>query len=342
MPAATPALVRDQIRSGQPAGWYLLQGEDDVEKTGLARDFEALIDEGLRVFDVERIHAGEFRGGDGLETAVATLANAARTLPMLSPRRVVIVQQAELLLTPKRESAAADRALAELEALVSNPNPAATIVLVAQDLDRRSKIFKTLAREATVVECGVLHDARDAEHWVRSRVAAAGSEIEPAAARFLATRAGFPEPGRGDRQTGDVKRLRGEVERLMLYALGQLKITLADAREVAGPAALQDEWALANAIERGDAATALTELAMAMDAGGAPEAVLGRLAWVVRTKFPGMAGIDLRDAVDLVFKTDLDLKRSNRSSGQPRMLLERLVVGLCGRGRTPAAKGRRP
>jgi DNA polymerase III delta subunit len=342
MPAATPATVRDQIRSGQPSGWYLLQGEDDVEKTGLAREFEALVDEGLRVFDVERIHAGEFRGGDGLEAAVATLANAARTLPMLSPRRVVIVQQAELLLAPKRESAASDRALAELDALISNPNPVATIVLVADNLDRRSKIFKTLAREATVVECGAMHDARDAEHWVRSRVAATGAEIEPSAARFLAARAGFHEPGRGDKQTGDVKRLRGEVERLLLYALGQLKITLADAREVAGPAALQDHWALANAIEKGDTATALTELAKALDGGGVPEAVLGQVAWVVRAKFPGIPDVDLPAAVNLVFRTDLQLKRTNRSSGQPRMLLERLIVGLCGRERTPAASSRRP
>lgn len=339
MPVATPAAVRDQIRSGAPAGWYLLQGEDDVEKTGLAREFETLVDEGLRVFDVERIHAGEFRGGDGLGAAVSTLANAARTLPMLSPRRVVIVQQAELLLAPKRESAAADRAMAELDALIGNPNPAATVVLVAENLDRRSKIFKTLAREATVVECGALRDARDAEHWVRSRVVAEGAQIEPAAARFLAIRAGFPEPGRGDKP-GDMKRLRGEVERLMLYALGQQTITLADAREVAGPAALQDHWALANAIEKGDTRAALAELALALDGGAAPEAVLGQVAWVVRAKLPVLPGVDLRAAVEAVFQTDLALKRTNRSSGRPRMLLERLVVGLCGRGGTPAGSRR--
>jgi DNA polymerase III delta subunit len=40
----------------------------------------------------------------------------------------------------------------------------------------------------------------------------------------------------------------------------------------------------------------------------------------------------LRLAIDALFRTDLDLKRS---AGDPRVLLERLVVELCGwkRGR---------
>jgi len=36
-------------------------------------------------------------------------------------------------------------------------------------------------------------------------------------------------------------------------------------------------------------------------------------------------------AVDALFRTDLDLKRS---AGDPRILLERLVVELCSRGKT--------
>jgi hypothetical protein len=47
----------------------------------------------------------------------------------------------------------------------------------------------------------------------------------------------------------------------------------------------------------------------------------------VRTKFPNLAPGDLPSAVQGVFRTDLALKRS---AGDPRVLLERLVVELCG------------
>ena len=75
-----------------------------------------------------------------------------------------------------------------------------------------------------------------------------------------------------------------------------------------------------------------------LDAGAPPEKILGQLGWLVRTKFPALAPADVRPAVDALFRTDLDLKRS---AGDPRVLLERLVVELCagsgaGDGRWPA------
>jgi DNA polymerase-3 subunit delta len=240
---------------------------------------------------------------------------------MMAPRRLVIVLQAEGLLVPKRESEAATRALDELETLFKQPETLTTLVLVATSLDRRSRMFKLLAKQATVVECGVVEDQADAERWIRNRVAAAGVQIDPAGARLLAERAGT-----------DVKRLRNDVDRLLLYALGQKSISLADAREIAGPASLQDEWAMTNAIESGDGATALRQLALMLESGAAPEKVLGQLGWLVRTKFPMQAPRQVRPAVDALFRTDLDLKRS---AGDPRVLLERLVVELTGgrRGR---------
>jgi hypothetical protein len=48
----------------------------------------------------------------------------------------------------------------------------------------------------------------------------------------------------------------------------------------------------------------------------------------VRTKFPTQAPDKLRVSIEALFRTDLDLKRS---AGDPRVLLDRLVVELCGR-----------
>jgi DNA polymerase III delta subunit len=144
MPAATPAAVRKQIASGRPEAIYLLTGEDDVEKSALAAEFADLVDEGLRAFNTDRIHAGDLTTGDKLADGVASLVAAARTLPMMSPRRVVTVLQADPLLAPKRESEAAARALDELEALIKRPEPQTTLVLVAGSLDKRSRMYKLL------------------------------------------------------------------------------------------------------------------------------------------------------------------------------------------------------
>jgi DNA polymerase-3 subunit delta len=318
MAMTTPATVRKQIASGSTGPLYLLLGEDDVEKAALAAEFAEVVDEGLRAFNVERIAAGEMTTGDRLADGISTLIDAVRTLPMMSPRRVVLVTQAEVLLVPRRESEAAARALDQLETLLKTPEPQTTLIFVAGSIDKRSRMYKLLVKVAAVVECGALEDQADAERWVRTRAAAGGVDIEPAAARRLAERAG-----------ADVRRLRGEVDRLLLYALGQPKITLDDVREVAGAAALQDDWAMPNAIEAGNGAEALRQLALMLDGGAPPEKILGQLGWLVRAKFPAIAPKHLASAVASVFQTDLALKRS---AGDPRVLLERLVVELCSRG----------
>ncbi len=319
MPVATPASVRKQIESGRPGLVYLLQGEDDVEKAALAADFGDLVDEGLRAFNVERIHAADMTTGDRLASGVGALLAAARTLPMMSPWRVIVVHQAETLLLPKRESDAAARALASLEAYLEKPENQTVLVFVAATLDKRSRLYRIFAKNAVMVECGTLEDQGDAERWIRTRVAAAGVSIDPAAAHLLAVRAG-----------PDVKRLRNDVDRLLLYALGQKTITVDDARQIAGAEALQDDWGMTNAIEQGKAGEALKQLALLIDSGAPPEKILGQLAWLVRSKFGMLAARRLPSAIESVFRTDLDLKRS---AGDPRILLERLIVELCGEGR---------
>jgi DNA polymerase III delta subunit len=56
--------------------------------------------------------------------------------------------------------------------------------------------------------------------------------------------------------------------------------------------------------------------------------ILGQLGWFVREKLSGVDPRRVPAAVDALFRTDLDLKSSG---GDPRVLLERLVVELCRR-----------
>ncbi|HVB39037.1 MAG TPA: DNA polymerase III subunit delta [Vicinamibacterales bacterium] len=317
MAELSPAALRQQIAHGKPAPLYLIAGDDEVEKGQLAGALAELVEEGLRAFNVERLHGGE--------TNAMALLDAAQTLPLMVPRRVIVVLEAERLLVPKRESEAAARAAEDLAVLFKNPPAHAVIALVAGALDGRSRLVKLLLKEAVVVTCGGLETAADARRWIAAQVDAAGARMEPAAVNLLADQIG-----------PDVSRLRGELERVLLFADGGRTVTVDDVRETVGAPSVQDEWAMTRAIEHGDAAGALRELALMLEGGSVAPMILGQLGWVVRTRLPASR---VPDAVDALFRTDLDLKRS---AGDTRVLLERLVVELCGGGgRSRSASARR-
>jgi DNA polymerase-3 subunit delta len=319
MPVASAASVREQIASGTVAPCYLITGDDEIEKAALAAAFADLVEEELRAFNVERIHAADALTGDRIADRVGDITAAAQTLPMMANRRLVVVLEAENLLAPRRDSEAAERALGALEALIAAPPASTTLVFVAAAVDRRGRMFKQFSKCATVVDCGALNDTADGVRWVRARAAAAGAEIAPDAARVLAEHAGL-----------DLRRLRSDLERLLLFAHGQKRIGMDDVKAIAGPAVLLDDWAMTNAIEAGQPGEALRQLALMLDGGAPPEKVLGQIGWVVRSKFPAIAPRHLAGAVDAVFRTDQELKRS---AGNPRVLLERLVVELAARRR---------
>jgi DNA polymerase III subunit delta len=333
---ATPSDVRAAIKKGALDPLYLILGDDEAEMARLAADITGVVEDELRAFNVERIYAGE-KGA-----SAAAIAEAARQLPMMGDRRVVVVLRAERLLKPKRrgkddvpdEETGAEPP-SDLDALtdyVQKPGSSTTLVLVAADVDRTRKAGKAILKHATVVECWGLKPGKDArggdlrqarsiaEQMVKKAVAEAGQLIEPPAARLVADRAGF-----------DIVRLRGDIERLMLYTVGKHQITLADVKEVVSAESSQDDWAVTNAIQHGNAKEALRQLALALDAGGVYYQILGQLAWFVRDKMADTRRIP--GAVEALFRTDLDLKSSG---GDPRVLLERLVVELCG---PPSPKG---
>jgi DNA polymerase-3 subunit delta len=319
VPVLTPGQLRKQLADGEAAPLYVLLGEDDAEKASVAAEFAELVDEGLRAFNYERLYGGEMSMDD--------LVQAAATLPMMAPRRIVIVLEGERLLAPRRESKAADDEQARLEAFIRDPPPHATVVFVCGGLDRRRRVVKALLERACVVDCGTIEDAADAERWVKTRAAKEGVNLEPGAVRVLVERGG-----------NDLVRLRSALERAILYAMGQPAITAEDVKQVVAPAPdAQEDFGIANAIKTGNAGAALRQLAAALDNGAVPFFLLGQLRWAAE-QAPAPR---IREAIEAVFRTDLALKSSG---GDPRILLERLVVELTGMlgggGRRPAYPSR--
>ena len=305
MPVISRAALKKQIAAGDTGPLYLLLGDDDGEKSAVAAEFAEIVDEGLRAFSVDRLFGAEIKAED--------LIDAAATLPMMAPRRIVIVFDAERLLIPKREGKAADAEQERLEAFVKNPPAHATIVFVCGPLDQRRRLVKLLLKEAQVVDCGTIESAEEADRWVKVRAARDKLPLDAGAVRALVERAG-----------PDLVRLRSGLERVALYALGQPSITAEDVRQ-AMPAApdAQVDFGVAKAIWRNDARSALRELSLALDAGAIPVMMMGQL----RAAAEKLPAARLKTAIDAVMRTDLALKSSG---GDARVLLERLVVELCG------------
>ncbi len=340
MPTATPETLRSHISSGKLQPVYLLVGDDDRMLDALAMALSDTVEEALRAFNCERLYATD------KDMTPDTVIESARMAPMMSPHRVVTVLRAEKWLKPKKLSAAEsaddegdeekasappeDRsALAPIVEYLKRPVPSTVLVLVAADVHKGAAVVKGLYKNATVVECWGLGDrdtarvadpVRQGLAFVREAASATGRQFEPAAAQLLAERSG-----------GDIGKLRADVDHVLLFAPGKRAITSADVEAVSSDReGVRDPWAIVNAIERGQAPEALRLLAAALEDGAAPVMVLGQLAWFVREKLPRVRPQTAATAVQAVFRTDLDLKSSG---GDPRVLLERLVMELCGEPR---------
>ncbi|MCC7033000.1 MAG: hypothetical protein IT179_09235 [Acidobacteria bacterium] len=332
-----PAEVRAQIEAGQTGPLYLLEGEDLQSRHDLALEFAALVDEGLQAFNVESFYANEAATAGARDQMIGAILATARTLPMMTPRRVVMIHEAERLLSPRRsrddeaaEKPAPDAVAGgrkrrmpatspteELEAYLEAPEPMTTLVFVAGPLDGNRRLVRLLRRHAAIVDCGSLASPQEAGAWVRKRLEKDELLVEPKALALLLEATGL---GLG--------RLRAEVEKLVLYAAGDSTVTERHVRDLLMPQSEPgDGPAVGRAIRDGDVRQALHELAALIDAGVVPQPILGQIRWGAGQLRPADR---VRRALDLVLDIDLKMKTS---AGNPRHLLERLVVDLCGRHR---------
>lgn len=336
MPLLALDALRQRIKDGKLSRVHAFVGEDTVQIDRMVDALEATVDEADRPFAVERLYACD-EGGEPVD-----IAAAARALPMLGERRIVIVLRAERFLKPKRagkaaaetdeaagdadeESAALD--LAPLEDYLAAPVESTTLVFVASAVDRGRRFYKRLQAGAdiTVFEGLAADRASDrrqmqivAAERVKEELRLAGRTIDSAGVRLLVERAG-----------GDISRLRGDLERLLLFTEGRAAIAADDVAEiVSADVPVEDDWAVTNALSAGDAGRALAEVGHRLDRGDSPHMLLGQLRWWVSSKLAEAEPARAKPALDALLRTDLALKSSG---GDRRVLLERLVVELTGR-----------
>ena len=349
----TPAQVRAQIASGTTHPIYLLESDDAPSRYDLAQAFLALVDEGLHAFNTAAFHAREAGNAGDRDQMLSAILGAARTLPMMAPRRVILVHDAEFLLTPRKtkdeepppaEAPAGKRQgrattpAEDFEAYVAAPEPLTTIVLDAPSLDRGRRVTRLLLQKAMVVDCGQLNSVDDVFRWMLNQVEKEEMTTSRSAAQALVDAIGYlPLRHAKDIPRIDLTRVRSETDKLVLYAAGEREVTAEHVRDVVvSEDESQGTFAIIDLVSSGRTAEALRELGALVEAGSPAPMIVGLLrAAVARIRPDGRA----RRALGLIFAADLAIKTSR---GEPRYVLEKLIVEICaGAPGTPAGPTRR-
>lgn len=230
---------------------------------------EALIDhfvpEAARAWAVSRFSA------DRGETQAAL--DQAQTLPMLSPRQLVFLEDAEIIdsLAEKTRKETVESILAYL----NDPAPFTVLVVEAAKLDMRMQLGKNLAEEALVVEVG---NSDDAGGRVAAAVGMAGAlakekgiELEKGGAEELA-----------ELVSGDLLRLETELEKLATFAGDRKIITKAEITAMVISEKTTTIWEVAGFLAAQQPRQALEFIDRLFAEGEAALLMLGGITWMYR------------------------------------------------------------
>jgi len=273
----------------------------------------------------------------GDKASFAAVSNDLATLPFLSPRRLVLVENADPFITRERK---------KLEKYVAEPSATGVLVLDVASWVGTTNLAKQLGDAA--ISCKSPPAARLPE-WCRKWCAAQhGKQLGPDAARLLVDLVG-----------ADMGQLDQELNKLALYVGEAAKIETADVDKLVGNSREESTWKIFDLIAGGQPGAALalldrlfTQGEQALKLLAAFGSKLRPLVQAMRLSDQGVAlgmaldrtGVQpwarqsaeqllrhlgrrrLDRIYDWLLRADLDMK----SSGQlpERLLLERLVVQL--------------
>jgi DNA polymerase-3 subunit delta len=321
----TPEDLRAELATGTLRAAYLLAGEEPLLRDdALAALREAVLGDGPADFNFDRL--------DGAATSPAELLDAVRTLPVMAPRRLVVLREPEAGRAGQRGLA---QAVAEIVAELREGSET-VLVVVAARVDGRARWVKAFGAEARV-DCSPPRRGREVAAFARAEAERQGVDLEPGAADLLAERVG-PQ----------LLMLRQEIAKAALLAGPGETVSRAHVGVGTTDVAEEPIWDLTDAIGEGRGADALGVLARLLRAGSPPPVLLGALANhfrrllrvrgggtlaaapFVRRKLERQAGRyserRLLACLDAIQQTDLALKGAGGL--RPELALERLVMGL--------------
>lgn len=265
-----------------------------------------------------------FEGG---EVSASEVMEGVGTLPVLAPRRVVLIRDAHQLKKGEME---------KLESFLPKIPETADLILVAEKVDRRLAFWQRVFEIGRAKEFRPLYE-REIPPWIDEEAASAGYRVSPEAARWMVTALG----------TG-LSLIHSTLEKLYLLKGEQKNISLEDVESSITSFSWKSVFDLAEAVGRKDLPQALKLFRRMFAAGESPVALLGQLAWHFRTvgkvkegesggvspfflkKYQAQANEFSWEALnqkrERLFSTDWALKGS---PVPPALLFETLLIELC-------------
>lgn len=261
----TPDQALEELKKGKRRPVYLVVGEERVLADRVIEAVrKSALTGGVGGFNEDRFTAGE--------SDVDRVINSARTLPMMSPCRLVMVRSVERWEGQADEDKPSSRVtpLDRLAEYAQAPVGSTCLVLSAQKLDGRRKLMTLARKQDFVVICEpVLR--KDLPLRIQKEARDRGHPIEAEVAELLAEIAG-PELGH----------VLDAIERLSLYVGPSARIDEDAVAECVTRVRVSTVWELTAAIAKRDVGTALAVLNDVYDPHDRGLRLVGLLAWAVR------------------------------------------------------------
>jgi DNA polymerase-3 subunit delta len=240
-----------RLKAGQIEPLYLLFGPEAYLRDVAAR---AVADAALKGAALREFNESAYNVASvDVQQAIA----AAEQLPMMGGRRVVRITDFGKLREADEEA---------LVRYVTRPAETSVIVFVADDLDKRRKLSKTLLEVCASVEFAALKDAELAS-WARDRLKHLGANTDERTLRQIIALTG-----------ASVRQLATELEKLATAALpgGLISMEMVDA--LVGRSRELSNFELSDHLIARDRRRALETLRKLLDDGAEPVMLIGLLA----------------------------------------------------------------
>ena len=251
MSTLTREELRRELKAGRVGPLYLLFGPEDYLRDAAARAVTeaALKRAALREFN----ESGFSLAGVDVQQAIA----AAEQLPMMADRRVVRITDFGKL----RES---DEAA--LLRYVTRPVETSTVIFVADELDKRRKLSKSLLEICASVEFARLGDA-DLAVWAKDRLRHLGASTDERTLRHVIALTG-----------AGVRHLNKELEKLATAAQPSGIVSMEMVEELVGRSREHSNFELTDHLTARNRKRALETLQRLLDDGAEPLMLIGLLA----------------------------------------------------------------
>lgn len=250
--------IIDDARAGKLAPVYVIASDHPVlVDRAVAAIRDAAVEPGWRAFNYDVV--------EGKATA-SRITSAAQTLPMMAPRRMVLVRD----LAPM----AADE-LTALAGYFESPSPTTVLVALTTKLDKRIKIYAAAQKKGWL---HVLEAPRQPAPWIRDEAKARGVKLAGDAVERLAEAVG-----------NDLSRLALVIDQLGIYAgaagpggSNGKTVTADDVEDLVADTRERSVFELTDAIGAGDLGGALAAIGSLCDQRQSALGVIAMLARFVR------------------------------------------------------------